>query len=170
MRALISEGKAEEAENYASEVIGKDQAVLRFPECENTVIASYLARKAEEYQHKQIAFDSEIILPPDLDIVNSDLICVFGNILDNAEEACRKTDDPKITLKTRYCNPYLTVFAENSKADDDRKRSRRIPELERGLGTRIIQSIAEKYDGEYTQNAENSTFTIEVILKNKAAE
>jgi hypothetical protein len=53
---------------------------------------------------------------------------------------------------------------------DDTKRTRRIPELERGLGTRIIQSTAEKYDGDYTVTRENNTYSIEVILKNKTAE
>lgn len=73
MKALISEGKTEEAKDYASEVVKEDQAILRFPECENTVIASYLARKAEEYHRKQISFEADIVLPADLEIANSDL-------------------------------------------------------------------------------------------------
>lgn len=170
MKALISEGKTEEAEEYASEVVKEDQTILRFPECENTVIASYLARKAEEYHRKQISFEADIVLPADLEIANSDLICIFGNILDNAEEACRQTPAPSVTLKTQYRSPYLTVYEENSMVRNDGKRSRRIPELERGLGTRIIQKITEKYDGEYTASEEKNTYTIEVILKNKSAE
>lgn len=170
MKALISEGNTKEAEEYASEVMKEDQAVLRFPECENTVIASYLSRKADEYRNKQISFDTDIVLPSDLEIVNSDLICVFGNILDNAEEACRNTKDPKIVLKTQYRSLYLTVYSENSRDENDRKRSRRIPELERGVGTRIIQSVTEKYDGEYSVTEKNNSYSIEVILKNKTAE
>ena len=73
MKALISEGKTEEAKDYASEVVKEDQAILRFPECENTVIASYLPRKAEEYHRKQISFEADIVLPADLEIANSDL-------------------------------------------------------------------------------------------------
>lgn len=170
MKALITEGKTKEAEEYASDVVKEDRAVLRFPECENTVIASYLSRKADDFRRKQITFDTEIILPSELDIPNSDLICVFGNILDNAEEACVKTAEPKIILKAQYREPYLTVYAENPMDPNDSKRTKKIPELERGLGIRIIQSITEKYDGEYTIKEENSTFTIEVILKNKTAE
>lgn len=170
MKALITEGKTAEAEDYANDVMKEDKAVLRFPSCENTVIASYLARKADDYQNKQIAFDTEIILPSELNIPNSDLICIFGNILDNAEEACSRTAEPKITLKTQYRAPYLTIYAQNPMDLDDTKRTRRIPELERGLGTRIIQSTAEKYDGDYTVTRENNTYSIEVILKNKTEE
>lgn len=57
-------------------------------------------------------------------------------------------------MKTQYRSPYLTVYEENSMVRNDGKRSRRIPELERGLGTRIIQKITEKYDGEYTASEE----------------
>lgn len=170
MKALISEGKTKEAEDYASEVMKEDQAVLRFPECENTVIASYLARKSEDYQRKKIAFDSEIVLPSDLEIVNSDLICILGNILDNAEEACRNTEDPKIILKIQYRAPYLSIYEENCVSENNPERRRRIPELERGLGTRIIQTLADKYDGECTTSSGNNSYTIEVILKNKTAE
>ena len=170
MKALITEGKTDEAEDYANDVMKEDKAVLRFPSCENTVIASYLARKADDYQNKKIAFDTEIILPSELNIPNSDLICIFGNILDNAEEACSRTAEPKIILKTQYRAPYLTIYAQNPMDSDDTKRTRRIPELERGLGTRIIQSTAEKYDGDYTVTRVNNTYSIEVILKNKTEE
>jgi sensor histidine kinase regulating citrate/malate metabolism len=170
MQALIGDGKVSQASDYMKQIIKEDRSALAFPSCGNTVIASYLTRKSEEYIQKQIRFDTDIHLPAYLDISNADLICIYGNILDNAEEAARQTDDPHITLLTQYKEPYVTVSCTNTAPEKERRKNRRIPELDRGLGTKIIMNITEKYDGEYTVEEENGTYRIEIILKNISRE
>lgn len=170
MQALIGDGKVSQASDYMKQIIKEDRSALAFPSCGNTVIASYLTRKSEEYMHKQIRFDTDIRLPAYLDISNADLICIYGNILDNAEEAARQTADPHITLLTQYKEPYVTVLCTNTAPEKERRKTRRIPELDRGLGTKIIMNITEKYDGEYTVDEKNGIYRIEIILKNISRE
>ena len=49
------------------------------------------------------------------------------------------------------------------------KKLRRIPELERGVGFRVLSSLAEKYDGSFRHTCENDTYTVTLLLRAAAA-
>ncbi len=171
MKALLADGKVEEASEYAEKVAANDTGKLKFAECRNMVAASYLEKKSEDFDRLGIRFESEVRLPAGLNITNPDLICVFGNLLDNAQEACRKADDPHIILKAEYNKPYLSISCGNSAAElDDRQKKRRIPELERGVGFTILNDIASRYDGEFHKELKDGWFKADIILKDKESE
>ena len=45
------------------------------------------------------------------------------------------------------------------------KKPRRIPELERGVGFRVLSSLAAKYDGSFRHTCENDTYTVTLSLR-----
>ena len=104
-------------------------------------------------------------LPVKLNISNPDLICIYGNILDNAIEACRNTDNGKISLSTKYKQPYLTISCTNTVPETMKEKKRRIPELERGIGFTILSGLAVQYDGQFVNELDNGVFRTEIILK-----
>ena len=167
MRSLLAMGKTDEAEDYAKKVTSEDTARLRFAECGNMVAASYLEKKAEDFERLGISFETEARIPSFLSISNPDLICVLGNLLDNAQEACTKAVDPKIILKAGFKEPYLSISCRNTISKNVMEKKNRIPELERGIGTTILNEIAERYDGEYRTERKEGLFFADVILKNK---
>ena len=132
------------------------------------VASSYLEKKSEDFDRLGIRFEPEVYLPAGLSIPNPDLICVFGNLLDNAQEACLQADDPCIALKTVYRAPYLTISCRNTaKCTAGQGKSRRIPELERGIGSMILNDLAKRYDGSFLAEQENGWFKTEIILKSE---
>ena len=114
--------------------------------------------------------ETDLHLPAELCISNPDLICIYGNILDNAIEACRNTQNARIILKTAYDEPYLSISCSNTIPETAREKKRRIPELERGIGMTILAGLAEQYDGQYTHKSDEGMFHTEIILKNKEPE
>jgi sensor histidine kinase regulating citrate/malate metabolism len=96
----------------------------------------------------------------------------LGNILDNALEACRDLDQGKVTLKTNYNKPYVSILCLNPLRQQDMNdiKHKRIPELERGIGLTILQDLAEKYDGQMIAGPEGETFKTSLILKGARAE
>ena len=170
VQSLLALGKVEEASEYAGKVASEDTAKLKFAECRNMVVASYLEKKSEDFEHLGILFESEVQIPDHLSISNPDLICVLGNLLDNAQEASVHASDAWIILKTRYQKPYLTLSCENAIPESDDVKIRRIPELERGLGFTILNDLAKRYDGQFRTETENERFRAEMILKNKETE
>ena len=168
MQSMLDLGKVEEASEYAKKVAAEDTTRLKFAECRNMVAASYLEKKSEDFDRLGIRFEPEVYLPAGLSIPNTDLICVFGNLLDNAQEACLQADDPCIALKTVYRAPYLTISCRNTAKDTaGQGKSRRIPELERGVGFTILNDLANRYDGSFLAEQEDGWFKTEIILKSE---
>ena len=165
MRALLEDGKMKQASDYADKVTLQNKTETDFNDCHNMVLASYLSKKAADIKNKGITLQSDIHVPAKLSISNPDLICVYGNILDNAIEACESKKDPLISLSTYYKEPYLMIDCLNP-ANDEQNKKKRIPELERGIGLHILKDIAERYDGEFTSKITDDHYQTKVILKN----
>lgn len=110
---------------------------------------------------------SEQLLP----VSNTDLIVAFGNLLDNALEACSGIPDAQITLRAHMDKGYLVIQESNPvrARQPQGKKPRRIPELERGVGFRVLGGLAEKYDGSFRHTCENDTYTVTLLLRAAAA-
>ena len=165
IRALIDNGRTEDAVSYADKVIEEDHVQVHFSDCRNTVVSSYLEKKLEDMNALGIRLETDIHLPAHLSVSNPDLICIYGNILDNAIEASRETDNAVITLKTEYRKPYLTISCRNPVQVQENKKKQRIPGLERGVGLTILSHLAEQYDGQFTSKREQNSYYTEIILK-----
>ncbi len=169
MRAMLDAGRTEEAAEYAREVSFLDTTKVRFASCANMVVASYLEKKAEDLETLGIPLTGEIALPVDTGISDPDLICAFGNILNNAQEACTGKDDARVKLNAVYREPYLSISCLNP-AVGEKQETRRIPELERGLGLTILEDLAARYDGQLQTVTEDGIFRTQLVLKGESRE
>ena len=169
IQALLDEGQVQEASAYNRQLISRDDARLPFNGCRNSVAAAYLEKKAADLEKAGIRFETDIQLPENLRIADPDLICVLGNILDNAAEACQNQKDAQISLRAEYRAPYVNISCRNPLPDEARTarsdKKRRIPELERGIGFTILQSMAERYAGDFHSESDQDSFLVRVVLK-----
>ena len=69
-----------------------------------------IERQAEEYN---IRFECEAKLPEDLPFEAGRLTVIFGNLLDNALEGSRKTEDAWILIKVSYEKGVLFLNIRN---------------------------------------------------------
>ncbi len=164
IRALIQDSRISEAEEYAAKFSTENQEPVLL-NCENTVVASYLFHKKKEFENKGIALELDIHIPKHLEVANTDLICTFGNLLDNAEEAVKEKEKPAIQLQAYFKKPYLTIMAKKPKEELPKKKQERIPGLERGLGQVILNNLTQKYDGQFRVYEEEQLYCAELILK-----
>ena len=172
IRALLSDGKSEEAAAYATEVYRADLFVNhRIPGCENSVVASFILHKQTELAAKSIALQPELAIPADLKISNLDLICALGNLLDNAAEACSEIPDSTIYLRVRFLAPYLQILVSNPcPAEEPAPKRRRIAELPRGIGQEILSQMVQRYDGHMEQSKADGLYTVRLYLNNTVSE
>lgn len=138
----------------------------------NEALDVILAEKSLLCENEKIRFDCMA----DGGILNfmtpSDIYSLFGNALDNAMEAVRKTDDPEaryISLSVkrqkgmvviRCENPYAGTISFHGKLPVTTKRDKQY----HGFGVQSIQMIAEKYEGGFAIKAENGIFRLNVLL------
>lgn len=137
--------------------------------CDNKVINVILQTKSMECTHKGIHFSHDIIMPEPLDITSPKLISLFFNLLNNAIEACEKSqlEYPFISLTIDYRGDYLFISMKNSKSSAitfDHQTTKEQP-FYHGLGLSIIEEIVHEQDGFYQWKDMNQTFCSTIMLR-----
>ena len=165
VKILLEDGRADEAREYAEEMREKSRFSSRLGSCDNPVVDSFLSRRREELEAAGFSLELSVSLPQRCGIANSDLICILGNLLDNAAEACAEMENKTIWLQMRYAAPYLHIETGNPSPKTPERKKRRIPALERGLGFASLQHLAKKYDGEFSTEQKDGTFYAALTLR-----
>ena len=167
IQALLSSGDTEQAAKYAAEIIPRHTFSSTLGQCENRIVDAFMASRLEKLKDSGIRIETDIALPFESRIANADMIIALGNMLNNAEEACRavKGAEPFIRIWAREENGCCTIRMENSAAAADTRKKARIHGLERGLGTGIINNIARQYNGTFITGAKGGVFSAALTMQ-----
>lgn len=166
IRYLLANGQQQEATEYAGQFLAENQRSSQLVQCDNPVIVVFLYGRVQEAKAQGITVETHIILPVELPVSNTDLVIVFGNLMDNAVEACAKLENHKIEMNAHIEKGYLVITESNPAVPEpEGRKQRRIPELERGVGMQILKSVAEKYQGSCMSETGNGNYSVSVFLK-----
>ena len=171
INALLQEGNLKAATEYSEQLLPMQTYISRLGKCQNPVVDAFLYSRMQDAEHRGVPVQADVSLPVELPVSNTDLIVAFGNLLDNALEACSGIPDAAITLRAHMDKGYLVIQESNPvrARQPQGKKPRRIPELERGVGFRVLGGLAEKYDGSFRHARENDTYTVTLLLRAAAA-
>lgn len=167
IEALLKDGHYEKAAAYSAEVSLICRYKSNLGSCENPIVDAFVFTRTQDLRSKGYQIDAQIAIPAYPGIRDADMVVAFGNLLDNAAEACRDSKDKAITLFARMKKGYLYIEESNpvSSEGSGQPKGRRIPEMERGVGFHILKELAEKYDGSFTYSIEQKEFKATLILK-----
>ena len=106
------------------------------------------------------------IAPHGVNIAETDICILLGNILDNAIEACEQLSAKKtIELKMRCINGMLYISCKNSTELSEVSLITTKPDkLHHGFGTVSISKIADKYGGYVNYEIKDSLFVCKIII------
>ncbi|MCC8122122.1 MAG: ATP-binding protein [Oscillospiraceae bacterium] len=105
-------------------------------------------------------------LPGKLPLDPVDSCMIFGNCLDNAMNACLKTDKQNISIELSYHAPFLLIIMKNSCPPVETKvKQVKAAKSANGMGLGIITATAQKYNGNMTYCYEANMFQIEILLQ-----
>lgn len=171
IHALLQAGNLQAASEYSEQLLPAQTYSSRLGTCRNPVVDAFLYTRVQDAQARGVPVRADVSLPVELPVSNTDLIVAFGNLLDNALEACAGIPDAAITLRAHMDKGYLVIQESNPvrPRQPQGKKPRRIPELERGVGFRVLSGLAEKYDGSFRHTCENDTYTVTLLLRAAAA-
>lgn len=153
LRRYNQEGEAEKLADYLDELDGNTSAGQTTVYCDNiavnAVVSHYATRGAEAGITLEIGITVPACTPQ---ISDSNLTVIFGNLLENAIEACLGLPEGggRITLRSGYRYGVLTVVMDNSyngfcKQEEGRFYSHKRPGY--GIGLHSIQTVAEEHQG-----------------------
>ena len=134
----------------------------------NPVLNSILRVKIGMAKKENIACSIEMMIPTDFNMEYGDMGILYGNLLDNAIEACSFVEPNKrfIRMKSKMMNGNLIISVINSKQE---KRNAALvttkPDKENhGRGVRSIRKVVDKYDGTIEFEDKGETFEVTGIL------
>ena len=167
MEALLESGNQQEARAYIADL--KTGAYIAAPQiCQHPVVDALLHRYEERAAAEGVRLELQIQIPADIAISSADLVCVFGNLMDNALEACAQAGQKEVRLICALVKAYLVISVENSYCfGAEMEKPRHTPQLERGIGTQVLEHIAQKYHGDYTTRAGEQRYLARVALAAK---
>ena len=169
MQLLLQEGQYDEAAAYSAEVTEACRFRSDLGACENPVVDAFLFSRTEELRAQGYTLQLQVCIPAETGgIRNADMVVAFGN-LHNAAEACRDAGEKRLSLGPH--GPRLPVYRGPQPGPGlaPTRHSRRIPELERGIGSHILRALAETYEGSYALTPSGGECTASLLLKGAAA-
>ena len=142
--------------------------------CENETVNVILALYSETTYNNNISFSIKANIPKVTFVDKKDLSVLFGNILENASDACKEVEGERfINLNASYNTPAdghksLTLIVKNNYATEPSVSSKGIFRSTKhsgdGIGISSVRNITEKYNGASTFTHQDGIFTVSVIL------
>lgn len=174
---LLQNSEYDELKNYMNKynknITNLDNDVLI---CKNKIIDAICLSKKNICKEKGINIKFDIKIPEIISIDDLDLCVIYGNILDNAIEACNRMKDQSrekfIDIKSNILRGYLTIKIVNSKDGVSIKRNGKFITLKKdkknhGIGLYSVQKSVDKYNGQVILKDKEEVFTTCIIVKCK---
>ncbi|WP_243858678.1 GHKL domain-containing protein [Dorea longicatena] len=130
-----------------------------------------LNEKLKEAKDKKIDMQISTEVFTTLPFTDREIISLFGNLLDNAIEACEKINDKKRWIKIKIKKKNLLLYIEIANALEEMPKqiqkefvSNKKDNGLHGYGMKNIQDIIKKYDGifEYKVYEDHLIFMISI--------
>jgi hypothetical protein len=137
--------------------------------CENVVANAVICRYARRSVNGGISFSAETNIPEQLPLTAPETSELFGNLLENACEACEKVKNgANITLTVHTDNESLRMELRNSVAVQTVFNEAGLPLTSKeggGIGTRSTATIVQRYGGMLRFTQEGDVFITQIVLQ-----
>lgn len=171
LKNLNENGERETLTEYLDEMIS-DMTPVTMSEnyCDNRAVNAVVSGFAAQASRAGVECDILLEVPDHTSRLNDVELCeVFGNLLENAVEACgRMTEGKKfITMRSRLHFENLIITMDNSFDGTVRMMGNEYMSSKRngaGIGVKSIQSVAKKNNGKADFSSGNGVFHSSILL------
>ena len=172
INAMLEQGEYDNAKRYFSSLTADLYSAATQYSTGNTVVDSLLnvqAQRASE-QNISIVFEGAI---PEHGIDPKDMCVCFGNLLDNAIEACatlsvrteRIVRIQSITQNNVLIVSFVNTVASTTIVSGELPKTTKKDIKAHGIGLRNVRDTAKKYNGSLHLSTENGKFIAELLLE-----
>lgn len=136
----------------------------------STVVSALIYKKRRLAEEKNITWTCDMQVPKECGIDEFDFCILFGNILDNAIEACEKMDLDKnkwIEIQCKKVKKCLLLEVKNSMKENFIKKEKvsiNARQKGHGIGLFNVNDMVQKYNGVINIEMEQRTFLISILL------
>lgn len=168
IRSLIESQDYSAVLSYMNKLTDNFDPEMIFIDSGNKIADAILTNKMHTAQNDGIALQFEGTFFSDISPV--DLCTILSNGLDNAIEACLKTNNSRwIYVKAAKQKSFQYIEISNSKSSDEvfsdtQDFTSKTDKINHGYGLYNIRKAASQYDGKVEIVDKKDTFTLTVIL------
>lgn len=173
--ALYENGDYYEFKNYINSLDYEILKAQRKVITKNKVLDAIFRRKKELCKKSNIKIDFNIHINERLPIEEIDICVIYGNLIDNAIEACNRINDESnkyIIVNSKSTKYYLYIEVENSigpyeilNRKDRFFKTKKDDKKNHGFGLECIRKSVEKYDGQIKLSYDEKNFNIAILIK-----
>ena len=129
-------------------------------------ILNFMLEKAVSILKK---VDVQVKIPEDLHTCSFELAVILGNIIDNAIEAARQTEDKWLSLQITADKGILFIRVSNSycgciKTSGDKLLTSKEDKENHGLGLDSVKDMIKKSNGDMKITCDKNIFTVDILL------
>ena len=168
----VERGEQELVRDTLSEMLGDIRLAEDIIYSANPIINSLLKVKVAKAREKGIEVTVKAFVPKKMSIESGDMGVLYGNLIDNAIEACAKVQGNNrfVDVETKYQDGKLLIVIRNSKNPERNPDFKTTKEDKRrhGRGLRSVRRVAEQYGGNLLLEDEGDTFKVSLLLTDVA--
>lgn len=148
-----------------------DDTLISF--CENKTVNAVMLYFAQAAKNSDIDYDVKAVIPEKISVDETDLSVLFGNLIENAMDACKEEsgDNKKIVIRAMTDEYTLCLGIDNTFTGALKKDLNGVLFSSKhagfGIGVESVKSIAEKYGGTYRAEVKDDMFMSSVLLNLK---
>ncbi len=134
----------------------------------NDIIDALINTKQKLAEENNIIFSTNISIPSHCSVSDLDFICILGNLIDNALEACENQNQKYIDLTIKEINHLLIIKVINSYKDMLPKKfiTTKKDKSLHGIGLENVKNLVKKYNGSYKISQNQDEVITIITLKN----
>lgn len=170
MKAYLLMGNLDKLASYLNELDTDLTAVDTVIKTGNIMIDAVLNSKISLAKSRGITVDAKAIVPKNLSVSEIDLSLIIGNLMDNAMEACMKTEKNKrfIRVYIDILKGQLYIYVMNSTSGKLKKSGKLYLSTKNqkyhGFGLMRMDKVVDRYQGYVDRQDEEDVFVTEIML------
>lgn len=171
LAGFINEKKYDEASAYLKEFDSMLEDVTAVSFCDNQIVNELLTIYTSRCQKMGFKLRVKVSVPEHFPMEEMDLTSLVANALENAVEAQERITDKEkrsIQFELTYDGRKLKLLTKNPCVIATRFTENGLPistrEVQSGIGTSQIKSIAEKYSGVASFIQNEDSFTVKAVM------
>lgn len=169
LNGFAETGDLDNLQNYLKKLIPEYTSGALMPFCQNHVIdvmTQYYAAIAEQ---AGILMQISLQIPNRLAVSDLDLCILFGNLLENAMDACKAQhgSDRHIDLRARTNDRQLVIILRNTYSNTIVEHNGAYQSTKHdgpGIGLASVRQVVKKYRGLMKIEPEDGYFTVSILL------
>ncbi|MGB5823717.1 MAG: GHKL domain-containing protein [Proteocatella sp.] len=166
---MVSRDEKKLAQEYLRDMYDLLEIKKQYARSGNMDIDSILNYKLAEADSLGAKMKLDVKVPENISIRSFDINVILSNLLDNAIEAIKKSENRELEVRIEFVKEILYITIINSclkkaKEINSNFKTTKTDKKNHGIGLMSVKKTTQKYDGTMIAEQEDEKFSVKILL------